>query len=280
MPELPEVECLAQGLRKAVVGASITSVKFWRTSLREPIPTEAISQTLLAKRIVRVERRAKYLLLTTEANDGVIIHLGMSGNLLLTTEAQRLSKHTHVTFQLARAKKRQFLQYVDHRRFGRMSFFRPPVMQHQYLRNLGVEPLTTPRLGNYLWQKSRNKKQAIKSFLMDSKIVVGIGNIYASEILHAAHLNPYREAKDLALQDYQLLARASRQVLQQAIAAGGTTFRDYKDVDGKQGYFAVQLSVYGKQSTPCPHCQTPIVACKISGRSTFYCPTCQNSSAP
>ncbi|MDE3270201.1 MAG: bifunctional DNA-formamidopyrimidine glycosylase/DNA-(apurinic or apyrimidinic site) lyase [Pseudomonadota bacterium] len=276
MPELPEVECLAQALRKKIIGAKVQGIKFWRRDLREPLPQAAMRAAVCGKRLEQVERRAKYLLLTTGSGSGLLVHLGMSGNLFLTSQAQPCAPHAHVCIELeTHAGKKNYLQYVDPRRFGRMAAFQPPATEHAFLRKLGVEPLQQTRLAHYLWRKSRGKRQAIKNYLMDNQVVVGIGNIYACEALYAARLHPLLPAMAVSLVSFQRLARSCRTVLKRAIAAGGTSFRDYRHLEGGQGYFAVSLAVYSKQGQPCPTCNTPIAVCRIAGRSTFYCPSCQ-----
>ncbi len=273
MPELPEVECLVRGLRQQVVGWHTQRVEFRRTDLREPLATAAIRAALCGHRLETIARRGKYLLLSRRDGQGVIAHLGMTGNLILSAQSEPLSKHTHVIFHLTRGRQQRALQFIDPRRFGRLA---PLVAQtqHPWLQALGVEPLSHSGLARYLWQASRGRRVAIKNFLMNANIVVGIGNIYASESLHAACLHPCTAAGQLAYRDYQRLTRAIKKILRQAIAAGGTSWRDYRDVSGKPGYFALKLAVYGKQDQPCPRCQTPLSASKIGGRSTFFCSGC------
>lgn len=278
MPELPEVECLVQGLRSHVLGWRTQRVEFRRANLREPLDQPAISAALRGHTLSAIERRGKYLLLSRRDGQGVIAHLGMTGNLILSPQAEPLSKHAHVIFHLTRNRQRTSLQFIDPRRFGRLAPFTEQ-NQHPWLKALGVEPLSHPRLARYLWQKSRGRRVPIKNFLMNADIIVGIGNIYASESLHAAHLYPFTAAGQLASRDYQRLTRAIKKILRQAIAAGGTSFRDYRDLGGKPGYFTVSLAVYGKQDQPCPRCQTPIAISRTGGRSTFFCPTCTKDFA-
>ena len=273
MPELPEVECLVRGLRAHVVGWRMQRVEFRRANLREPLDQAAISAALCGHRLNAITRRGKYLLFSRQDGQGVIAHLGMTGNFILSPQAQPLSKHAHVIFHLTHGKQRASLQFIDPRRFGRLASL-PREGQHQWLSTLGVEPLTHTSLARYLWQKSRARRVPIKNFLMNANIVVGIGNIYASESLHWARIHPFTAAGQLAYSDYQRLTRAIKKILRQAIAAGGTSFRDYRDLGGNPGYFTVSLAVYGKQDQPCPRCQTAIVVSRTGGRSTFFCPTC------
>ena len=275
MPELPEVECLVRGLQQRVVGWRIQRVEFRRQTLREPLDRPAINAALLGHTLHTVTRRGKYLLISRQDGHGVIAHLGMTGNLIMSPQAQPLNKHAHVIFHLVQDRERASLQFIDPRRFGRLAPFTPNgEVQHPWLMSLGVEPLTHRYLARYLWQKSKARRVPIKNFLMNAHIVVGIGNIYASESLHAARIYPYVAAGELTYQDYQRLARAIKKILRQAITAGGTSFRDYRDLGGNPGYFTLSLAVYGKQGEPCPRCRTLIVSSKSGGRSTFYCPAC------
>ena len=275
MPELPEVECLVRGLRQRIVGWRVEKVRFFRDSLRERLDQKEITASLADRSIETVARRGKYLLISTDSTDGVIMHLGMTGNLILSSVSEQLTKHAHVILDLKRARKSMFLQFVDQRRFGRLSFFRSDYMKHPWLADLGVEPLSHQSLGQYLWQKSRNKKTAIKNFIMDARIITGVGNIYACETLHRVKIDPFNPAEAVSRPQYQALAEAIKATLQEAIAAGGTSFRDYKDLAGNPGYFSVNLAVYGKKNSPCPVCRTAISSEKLGGRSTFYCPSCQ-----
>ncbi len=278
MPELPEVECLVRGLRTRVVGWRTQRVEFRRANLREILDQAAISAALRGHTLSAITRRGKYLLFSRRDGHGVIAHLGMTGNLILSPQAQPLSKHAHVIFHLTLGRQRSSLQFIDPRRFGRLA----PLAQqgqHPWLTALGVEPLSHNNLARYLWQKSRGRRVPIKNFLMNANIVVGIGNIYASESLHAARIHPFTAAGQIASSDYQRLTRAIKKILRQAITAGGTSFRDYRDLGGNPGYFTVSLAVYGKQDQPCPRCQTPIVRSRTGGRSTFFCPTCTKNSA-
>ena len=275
MPELPEVETIAEGLRRHVVGWQITGIKFWRDNLREPFDKRAICRAVREQSVITIDRRAKYIVIHTNENCGLIVHLGMTGSFQRAPTATQLGKHAHIGFRLQQGQQTRYLQLIDPRRFGRLDAFFGDPLQHRYLANAGVEPLATSNLGEHLWHKSRKRKVAIKNFLMDGQIVSGLGNIYAAESLYHARLYPFTSAGDLDRQDYQRLALASQQVLQQAVKAGGTTFRDYQDLDGNRGYFTVQLAVYGKQDQPCDRCQTRIVLARQGGRSTFYCPSCQ-----
>ena len=275
MPELPEVETIAEGLRRHVVGWQITGIKFWRDNLREPFAKQALRRAVRDQQVTAIERRAKYIVIHTAEDCGMLVHLGMTGSFQQAPTIAQLNKHAHVSFQLKRQQQTRYLQLIDPRRFGRLDAFFGDCLQHRYLANAGVEPLTTPNLGEHLWHESRKRTVAVKNFLMDGRIVSGLGNIYAAESLFHARLYPFTPAKAIDRRAYQRLARASQQVLQRAVKAGGTTFRDYQDLDGNRGYFTVQLAVYGKQDQPCHRCQTKIILARQGGRSTFYCPRCQ-----
>lgn len=275
MPELPEVESLVAGIRSELLGRSVTRVVFYRPDIREKIPQRRIKQILLNKEITAVLRRGKYFLVGTD--EGFLgAHLGMSGRFVKASLNTPLAPHTHALFEINSGI--QF-RFVDPRRFGRLfSVEKDQLFDHPYLAKLGVEPLDSKvNLANHFFTSSRGRTQSVKNFLMDSHVVVGVGNIYASESLWHAKIHPERRSCDLTLPQYESLSEAVTQVLRQAILAGGTTFRDYRDKDGNPGYFQQNLAVYAKVTNPCPRCSTPIVKTTSAGRSTFFCPLCQNA---
>jgi formamidopyrimidine-DNA glycosylase len=202
------------------------------------------------------------------------VHLGMSGRFVKSDSTEPRQPHTHACFEIN--SETQF-RYIDARRFGRLfSIEKNETNNHPFLAGLGVEPLDkTIDLSAYLFQKSRTRKQPIKNFLMDSSVVVGIGNIYASEALWLSQIHPEQPANTISRNDFSKVADAARHVLNQAIAAGGTTFRDYRDKDGNPGYFQKNLSVYGKVTKPCIRCGGEVLRLMLAGRSTFYCSLCQ-----
>ncbi len=278
MPELPEVECLTRAVASVAEGRVVEDLLFFRKDLREPIPITALRRALLAQPLRRIYRRSKYMIFATDGGYG-LLHLGMTGNLLLRNDLNDRLKHTHFAIQLAatRDAPRQYLHYVDPRRFGRLSACKPgAIAGHPYLAELGPEPLEIRNLGRHLFEASCGRKQAVKAFLMDAHIVVGVGNIYASESLYRAGIHPARPAGSVAASEYRLLAQCIRQTLRAAIKAGGTTFRDYKSADGEPGYFALQLVVYGNAGNHCKKCHTIIQEQRIAGRSSFFCAICQN----
>ncbi len=270
MPELPEVETTRRGIEPYLAGRRIERVILRRRDLRWPIPT-AIRTTLPGQRIEHVERRAKYLLLDTEPGSA-LLHLGMSGSLRLVEAGAPAGKHDHYDLVLADARA---LRFTDPRRFGSL-LWQPRGTLHPLLAGLGPEPLSTNFDGDYLWRTSRGRRAAVKAFLMDQAVVVGVGNIYASEALFAAGIHPARAAGRVSRERYARLALAVKAVLAQAIELGGTTLRDFIRPDGAPGYFEMALQVYGRTGQPCPRCRTPIRARVLGQRNTFFCPRCQH----
>ncbi len=274
MPELPEVETTRQGIEPYLANATVRSVTIRQHSLRWPIEDD-LATTLQDQTIVRVSRRAKYLLL--HCDSGVLmIHLGMSGSLrvLNAKEAKHINKHDHVDIELTN---NQVLRYTDPRRFGAILWSTDPIEQHKLISHLGPEPLTDEFNADYLMQNAQTKKCSIKSLIMNGKIVVGVGNIYASESLFLANIHPNMKAHCLNYQQAEKLTAAVKTVLQRAIQAGGTTLRDFTKSDGKPGYFAQQLNVYGRKDMPCLLCGSIIMHYKEAQRATYYCPLCQKS---
>lgn len=278
MPELPEVECLSRAVRETLVGTTITDLKFFRSDLRSPIPTDQLTDTLVGQKVLDVFRRSKYLLLKTPRGLAVI-HLGMTGNLLARPSSDPELPHTHVIFAYEDDRGRPgYLHFVDPRRFGRLECLHEADLGgHILFRSLGPEPLdSSPRnLGAYLFEKSRKRKVPIKNFIMDAKILVGVGNIYASESLFRAGISPRRRAGSVSIERYERLAEAIQTTLKAAIAAGGTSFRDFKNASGDPGYFSINLNVYGREGEPCPNCQKSILTLRQGGRSTYFCAICQ-----
>ena len=276
MPELPEVESLTRALRPLAEGRTIKKATFYRTDLREEVPKSLFNKLLVAKKIERLSRRSKYLLFHTQKGVG-IFHLGMTGNILCYAEAKPKHKHTHAVFHLEKqGEEPLYLHYVDPRRFGFISCCGQEELEnHRYFGHLGPEPLLEARLGDFLFAASRKRKTPVKSFIMDAKVLVGVGNIYASEALFKAKIHPLTLAGQVDKKEWQRLGRAIKDTLKKAIKAGGTSFRDFKLSDGNKGYFAVSLNVYGREHKPCPACGLAICQTRISNRSTFYCQNCQ-----
>jgi formamidopyrimidine-DNA glycosylase len=230
-----------------------------------------LNKEMSGQAINEVSRRGKYLLLTTDAGTA-ILHLGMSGSLRVIDADAPPNKHDHIdiVFDDERA-----LRFTDPRRFGSLHWTRRPPLQHKLLCKLGVEPLSDEFSGDYLHRVSRGRKVAIKQFIMNSHIVTGIGNIYACEALYMAGIHPGRAAGRISKKKYELLAEVSKEVLNDAIAAGGTTLRDFVNGHGEPGYFKLHLNAYGKTGEPCISCRAPIREIRQGQRSTFYCPVCQ-----
>ncbi len=276
MPELPEVECLTRAVRGVILGKRLDEMVFHRADLRWPIPQLDLQKLIAGKTVLSVERRSKYLLIETESGFA-IIHLGMTGNMLFSSERQAPWNHTHASFLVAdQDGARGYLHYVDPRRFGCiLCCSREELAFHPLLKNLGPEPLETESLDQILWQRSRGKTVAVKNFLMDAHNVVGVGNIYANESLFLAGVRPSRKASRVKREEWTRIASSIKSVLQEAIQAGGTSFRDYKHVDGQPGYFELSLRVYGRGGDPCLRCQTKLASSKIGGRASYFCPQCQ-----
>ena len=270
MPELPEVETTRRGIAPHLIGQRIDECVVRDGRLRWPVDS-ALSQRISGARIGSISRRAKYLLVETDRGT-VIIHLGMSGSLRITTNNVAVEKHDHVDFRLSNS---QLLRYHDPRRFGSIHFVRENPMQHPLLASLGVEPLEDSFSGELLHAAGRNRRGPVKQLIMDGHVVVGVGNIYASEALFLAGIHPSRPARRIALVRYQRLAQAIRRILTQAIERGGTTLRDFVNESGQPGYFAQELAVYGRSGKPCHKCGGPLRNRVISQRNTFLCPVCQ-----
>jgi formamidopyrimidine-DNA glycosylase len=270
MPELPEVETTRRGIEPHVVGRRVRAVLVRERRLRWPVPA-ALARELPGQALHAVGRRAKYLLLAADTGT-VILHLGMSGSLRVLPATTTPEKFDHVDVVLDSG---ACLRLRDPRRFGALLWTSDPGA-HALLAHLGPEPLEPGFDGDYLYDASRGRRRAIKDFLMDSRIVAGIGNIYASEALFAAGIHPRRAAGRLSRARYERLAHAVRATLEQAVCAGGTTLRDFRRSDGNPGYFQQALRVYGRAGAACPTCGATVRSFVLGGRSTFYCARCQS----
>jgi formamidopyrimidine-DNA glycosylase len=273
MPELPEVETTRRGLMPHVEGRIVQGVTLRRPDLRWPIPPE-IPSLLPGQRISAVRRRAKYLLLDTDAGSA-LLHLGMSGSLRVLPAATPPDAHDHVDIALAgRGRDARVLRFNDPRRFGCL-LWQAPGEVHELLRDLGPEPLSDAFDGDYLFARSRGRSAPVKSFLMDQRVVVGVGNIYAAEALFAAGISPLRAAGKVSRERYALLADAVKRILAHAIERGGTTLRDFISPDGAPGYFELELAAYGRGGQPCPRCGRSMKEAAIGQRTTVWCGHCQ-----
>lgn len=269
MPELPEVETSRRGIAPHIVGARVANVIIRNRSLRWPI-SKTVDKSLTAATITSVDRRAKYLLINT-VDGTAILHLGMSGRVYIVDNGTPAGVHDHVDIEFTSGKT---LRFRDPRRFGSLHWSRNP-LQHKLLRSLGPEPLSDAFDGAYLWSRSRGRRVSVKQFIMNAAIVVGVGNIYASEALYRAGISPRRAAGRIARKRYEALVEAIKEVLASAIEAGGTTLRDFYGGDGEAGYFQQQLEAYGRDGQPCRRCDTPISTIVQGQRSTFFCKQCQ-----
>jgi formamidopyrimidine-DNA glycosylase len=270
MPELPEVETTRRGLEPYVVGRRIRGVVVRNANLRWPVPRD-LDRRLRGEEIVAVRRRGKYLLFDC-GKGHLLVHLGMSGRLALVPEDTPPRAHDHVDVRFEGDKA---LRLTDPRRFGACLWLSAPAERHALLKGLGLEPLEKGFNGRALHALARGRKVAIKSFLMNGRIVTGIGNIYASEALFHAGIHPLRAAGRISAPRWKRLAQATRATLERALAAGGTTLRDFAAADGAPGYFLAQCAVYGREGKPCLKCGAAIRAIRLGQRSTFYCPRCQ-----
>ena len=269
MPELPEVETSRRGIEPHIVGTTVTRVLIRNRSLRWPV-SRTVDRKLPGQAITSVTRRAKYLLINTPEGSA-ILHLGMSGSVFVVDHDTPAGVHDHVDIDLDSGRS---LRFRDPRRFGSLHWSKNP-LEHKLLKSLGPEPLGDEFDGEYLWSRSRGRRVSIKQFIMNAHVVVGVGNIYASEALYLAGINPRRAAGRVARARYDVLATAIRNVLASAIKAGGTTLRDFYGGDGEAGYFQQQLEVYGREGQMCRRCDAPIRAIVQGQRSTYYCTQCQ-----
>lgn len=270
MPELPEVETTRRGIAPHLLGRRVEQVIVRDPRLRWPVPA-SLPEALTGQCVEAVQRRAKYLLLRTAAGT-VIVHLGMSGSLRVLPVGIPAERHDHADLVLDNAR---VLRLRDPRRFGALLWTPDDPLHHRLLAALGPEPLDAQFNGDHLYRRSRGRRGPVKSFIMDNHVVVGLGNIYANETLFRAGIRPTRPCGLISRARYARLADAAKEVLAEAIDAGGTTLRDFTREDGSPGYFKIALKVYGRADEPCPVCATSIRVTVVGQRSTFYCPRCQ-----
>jgi formamidopyrimidine-DNA glycosylase len=269
MPELPEVETVRRGLDPALTGRRLLGVRIREARLRWPVPAD-LGRHIGSARIRALERRGKYLLLRLERGT-LILHLGMSGSLRLLDAPTPPERHDHVDLLLEGG---GLLRFRDPRRFGAILWSTDPD-RHPLLAGLGVEPLDDAFDGDWLYAATRSHRLAIKALLMDARVVAGIGNIYANEALFHAGIHPLLPARRLGTGRCRRLAEAVRDTLRRAIAAGGSSLRDFVDGHGEPGYFQQTYYVYGRTGEPCHHCGAAIRLDRLAGRATFFCPRCQ-----
>ena len=269
MPELPEVETSRRGIAPWIENQAVTKVVVRDRRLRWPV-SEDVDRNLEGRTIDCIRRRAKYLLFET-GNGTMMMHLGMSGSVRIIEADEPPMKHDHVDIRLANGKA---LRFRDPRRFGSLIWAEDP-SKHVLIRDLGPEPLSDEFSGEYLRERARGRKVSIKQLIMNAHVVVGVGNIYASEALFGSRIHPKRRAGRISARRMHDLAGAIKSVLQRAIEAGGTTLRDFHGGDGEPGYFRQQLDVYDREGLPCRQCKSPITAIVLGQRSTYYCKGCQ-----
>lgn len=270
MPELPEVETVVRGLRKEIVGQKILDIELGIKKLRQKFPDNF--SDIIGSKIVSVERRSKYILINLSNAQVIVIHLGMSGKLLVGNQITA-NKHDHVKIKLTK----ESIIYNDPRRFGLVTLIKnQDISKNQLFKDLGVEPLTEEFNSSKLKSLIHNKVGNIKSFIMNAKYIVGVGNIYACETLFYSGIHPMRKPNSLTALEINKLTKNIKKVLEAAIASGGSTLRDYVKANGDVGNFQHEFAVYGRKSQVCKKCGTNIEVIKISGRSTFFCPRCQS----
>lgn len=270
MPELPEVETTLRGIEPVLKGQRVTQLLVRDHRLRWPV-AEDLAAHLEGAKIQSLERRAKYMLIHF-AGGSLIWHLGMSGSMRIVDQDEPLKKHDHIDLVLSND---QVVRYNDPRRFGCVLWGGENVMDHVLLASLGPEPLSDQFNAESLFQRSRGRRVSIKQFIMDQKMVVGVGNIYANEALFLAGITPARPAARISLKRYRQLVSHIKAVLIEAIRKGGTTLRDFSQADGRPGYFEQKLAVYGREGLPCIACGTKVRNKKIGQRASYYCPVCQ-----
>lgn len=269
MPELPEVETTCRGIAPYTEGQQVVAIQIRQPRLRWPVAIE-LSELLPGQRVNQVYRRAKYIVMAMDQGD-LLIHLGMSGSLRVMPKESAIGKHDHVDLELSNLR---VIRYTDPRRFGAI-LWQPTNTQHPLLCSLGPEPLSDVFDALYLLDCCKNRKQSIKQRIMDNHVVVGVGNIYASEALFAAGIDPRRAAGRISPARVERLVVEIKRILKYAIERGGTTLRDFVGGDGKPGYFQQELYVYGRKGEPCRCCGSPLKEVRLGQRSSVYCPTCQ-----
>ncbi|MCF6290446.1 MAG: bifunctional DNA-formamidopyrimidine glycosylase/DNA-(apurinic or apyrimidinic site) lyase [Desulfobacterales bacterium] len=275
MPELPEVEVTRLGLAPLLPGRRVMRIYSSDKELRLPLPGKLLRQWIMHAVVRRVDRRAKYLLIRMDNGAVLVVHLGMSGRLALMPANAPRAKHDHFRLGLDNGRE---LRFNDSRRFGAIQVL-PPGRKHEkdFFKNHGPEPLGRSFTAGYMLERASIRKQPVKLFLMDGRVVAGIGNIYANEILFAAGIRPDTPAGKLNEKQWQAVVRHCRRILRLAIRSGGTTISDFLNASGESGYFQLDLRIYGRAGQPCRICATPVIRTVLGGRATYYCPTCQKS---
>jgi len=270
VPELPEVETTLRGIEPHILNLPIKRISIRESKLRWKVPEEELKKNLLGNHFSSIKRRAKYLILNSKEGS-LLIHLGMSGSLKILFEEVMPQKHDHIDIVF---KNNCLLRFTDPRKFGSFLWSKDPE-DHPLLKDLGPEPLGNSFSGEYLFQVSRKRKVPLKSFIMNAKVLAGVGNIYASEALFLSGIRPQKRAGNLSRNQYNLIAFSIKELLQNSIEKGGTTLRDFVGSDNKPGYFKNELMVYGRAGKACKNCSSQLKEIRLSQRSSVYCPKCQ-----
>ena len=270
MPELPEVETTLRGIEPHVLNLPIERISIRESKLRWKVPKKDLEKNLLGNYFSSIKRRAKYLILNSKKGS-LLIHLGMSGSLRILFEEVKPQKHDHIDIVF---KNNCLLRFTDPRKFGSFLWSKDPEV-HPLLKDLGPEPLGNSFSGEYLFQVSRKRKVTLKNFIMNAKVLSGVGNIYASEALFLAGIRPQKRAGNISRKQYDLLAFSIKELLQNSIDKGGTTIKDFVGGDNKPGYFKNELMVYGRTGKACKKCSSYLKEIRLSQRSSVYCPKCQ-----
>lgn len=272
MPELPEVEVVLRGLEPLLKGRTIGRVRSSGLSLRQPIPLDEIVCLAEGSIVAGLKRRGKYLIIVLDNSARLIFHLGMTGKLGIFSAGAPSARHDHLCLKLDNQME---MRFNDTRRFGCVQVLGPDQDEAQFFSHLGPEPLLGNFSAAYLQQMAARRRQPVKLLLMDNRVVVGIGNIYANEILHEAGVSPLRPSCEVTEAEWKVIVETTRQVLNRAIAAGGSTIADFINASGQPGYFQLEFTVYGREGQLCRRCGSLINKMVLAGRATYCCPECQ-----
>jgi len=277
MPELPEVEVICRGLEPNLVARTIIAVAFGSQKMRLPLPAHESALWVTGHKIVAVRRRAKFILVDLDSAATILIHLGMTGRLNFFPTGSVVAKHDHARWELDNGLE---LRFNDTRRFGSVQVITPDQDRAELFKDLGPDPFWSEFNAEYLVLTAKDRQVPVKSFLMDNRVVTGIGNIYASEILFSSGMNPTSPVGLLTIRDWRAIVTNSQLILSEAIACGGTTISDYVNSRGEKGLFQTRLRVYGRAGQPCPNCGQAISQVRLGGRASFYCSACQPVQHP
>ncbi len=275
MPELPEVEVICQGIRPHLLGRTVTAIHHSGKQLRQPVPIDVLRREMIGHRITGVTRRAKYLQISIDSGAMLIIHLGMTGNLGFFAPATDPAKHDHLRFTLDNNTE---LRYNDSRRFGSIQILtsrETADREATIFKTTGPEPFSDAFSPDYLLRLAKGKDLAVKVFIMNTRVLAGVGNIYASESLFRAGILPGRKIRNINEKEWDRLITATREILQHAIACGGSTISNFINARQEKGYFQVNFKVYGRQGQPCPICREKIEKVRLGGRASYFCAKCQ-----